>query len=264
MIWMCGEIELAREPVVGREFPDAGFTAPEPRQKKFPSAGFCDFARSRIRDLRFSPLLRVNYNRTVDVLIARNSEDFETAFQKLAAADALGCDTETSGLSARHGRLYSIQFSDGKFNVLIPLSEGIGLGRFADILMDERIVKIFHNAKFDLEFLNENDHGVRNIFDTMIAEKVLTRGAHQSASLADTLYRYFAVDLDKSQRAKFTRKWDGIWTDELVDYALSDVVHLPRLMQEQTAWLQKLGLFTEFKQKMKPVISIAQIVSIYQ
>ena len=64
----------------------------------------------------------------------------------------------------------------------------------------------------------------------MIAEKVLTRGANQSASLAETLYRYFAVDLDKSQRAKFSRKWDGIWTDELVDYALSDVIHLPRLM----------------------------------
>jgi hypothetical protein len=35
----------------------------------------------------------------------------------------------------------------------------------------------------------------------MIAEKVLTKGAGQSASLAETLYRYFAVDLDKSQRA---------------------------------------------------------------
>ena len=67
----------------------------------------------------------------------------------------------------------------------------------------------------------------------MIAEKVLTHGANQSASLAETLYRYFAVDLDKSQRAKFNRRWNGIWTDELVDYALSDVVHLPRLMQEQ-------------------------------
>jgi ribonuclease D len=140
-----------------------------------------------------------------------------------------------------------VQFSDGEFNVLVPVSEGIALGRLADILTDDSIKKIFHNAKFDIEFLGENGYSVANIFDTMLAEKVLTRGANQSASLAETLYRYFAVDLDKSQRAKFSRKWDGIWTDELVDYALSDVIHLPRLMREQIAWLEKLDLTGEFE-----------------
>ena len=117
----------------------------------------------------------------------------------------------------------------------------------ADILADEGIIKIFHNARFDLDFLSAAGHRVCNVFDTMVAEKVLTRGANQSASLADTLYRYFAVDLDKTQRAKFTRKWDGIWTDELVDYALSDVVHLPRLMAEQNEWLERLGLLPRYE-----------------
>ena len=92
-------------------------------------------------------------------------------------------------------------------------------------------------------------------FDTMIAEKVLTRGASQSSSLADTLYRYFAVDLDKSHRSKFNRKWDGIWTEELVTYALSDVVHLPRLMSEQVAWLGKLGLTAEFGEQMGRILA---------
>ena len=85
----------------------------------------------------------------------------------------------------------------------------------------------------------------------MIAEKVLTKGAKQSASLAETLYRYFAVDLDKSQRAKFNRNWDGIWTAELVDYALSDVIHLPGLMREQNAWMEKLGLKNDYLEQMK-------------
>ena len=85
----------------------------------------------------------------------------------------------------------------------------------------------------------------------MIAEKVLTRGAGQSASLAETLYRYFAVDLDKSQRAKFNRKWDGVWTDELVDYALSDVIHLPRLMHEQSDWMERLDLRESYEEQIK-------------
>ena len=168
----------------------------------------------------------------------------------LSASAVLGCDTETSGLSSRHGRLFSIQFSDGTYNVLIPISEGIEPGPLRQVLSDPLIIKIFHNARFDLDFLNENGIDVANVFDTMIAEKVLTRGANQSSSLAETLYRYFAVDLDKSQRAKFSRTWDGIWTDELVDYALSDVVHLPRLMSEQTAWLEKLGLHANYHEQM--------------
>jgi ribonuclease D len=186
----------------------------------------------------------------MEVFITRTDDEFETAFERLSQAEVLGCDTETSGLSPKYGRLYSIQFSDGEFNVLVPLSEGIAMGRFADLLADSAITKVFHNAKFDLEFLSAIGCEVENVFDTMIAEKVLTRGANQSASLAETLYRYFAIDLDKSQRAKFTKKWDGIWSEELVDYALSDVVHLPLLMREQLAWIEKLNLQVEYAQQI--------------
>ena len=195
----------------------------------------------------------------MNILVARTDAEIDAAYGRLIEAKILGCDTETSGLSSRYGKLFSVQFSDGEFNVLVPISEGVTLGRLADILTDTAIIKIFHNAKFDLEFLNENGYPVGNVFDTMIAEKVLTRGANQSASLAETLYRYFAVDLDKSQRAKFSRKWDGIWTDELVDYALSDVVHLPRLMDEQNAWLEKLGLSDEFDIQLQKIgVSVAR------
>lgn len=189
----------------------------------------------------------------MNILIARTDDDVNAAFERLSAASCLGCDTETSGFSSRHGRLFSVQFSDGEFNVLVPISEGVPLGRLADILKDPAITKIFHNAKFDLEFLIENGYSVTNVFDTMIAEKVLTRGANQSASLAETLYRYFAVDLDKSQRAKFGPRWDGVWTDELVDYALSDVIYLPKLMSEQNEWLEKLGLTSEFETQMRKI-----------
>jgi DNA polymerase-1 len=186
----------------------------------------------------------------VDILVARTEAEIDAAYQRLAPMPALGCDTETSGFDARRGRLFSVQFSDGAFCVLVPISEGISLGPLADVLANPAVTKIFHNAKFDIEFLREHGVSITNIFDTMIAEKVLTRGANQSASLAETLYRYFAVDLDKSHRTKFSRKWNGVWTDELVNYALSDVCHLPALMTEQLEWLKKLGLRDEFDAQM--------------
>lgn len=196
----------------------------------------------------------MDYNTYVEILVARTDAEINTAFERLASASVLGCDTETSGLSAKYGRLYSIQFSDGEFSVLLPFSEGVRPGILADLLGNTDIVKIFHNAKFDLDFLRENHIETSNVFDTMIAEKVLTKGANQSASLAETLYRYFAVDLEKSHRAKFTRAWDGVWTDELVEYALSDVVHLPQLMKEQNLWLERLGMLGDFETQMAKVL----------
>ncbi len=187
----------------------------------------------------------------MNILVARSAAEIEIAYEKLAGSNVLGCDTETSSLSARHGKIFSVQFSDGDLNVLIPLSEGVRLGKLEDILANPQITKVFHNAKFDLDFLRESGLQTQNVFCTMIAEKLLTKGAGQSASLAETLYRYFAVDLDKSQRAKFNRNWNGIWTEELVHYALSDVVYLPRLMSEQTLWLERLGLTEDFHIQMK-------------
>lgn len=193
--------------------------------------------------------------------VVRSEEEIHTAVLRLSTATALGCDTETSGLNPRTGRLFSIQFSDGDHNVLVPLSEGVPLASVAQLLEDPAVVKIFHNARFDLEFLIASGVPTANVFDTMLAERVLTRGADQSASLAETLYRYFAVDLDKSQRAKFNRNWNGVWTDELVRYALADVVHLPRLMYAQQDWLTRLGLSREFEEVQRRALARHQTVT---
>lgn len=190
------------------------------------------------------------------ILVARQPDEIEFAFEKLSAASEIGCDTETSGLSARTSRIFSIQFSDGDFNVLIPSSEGVALGQLREILENPKIIKVFHNAKFDLEFLRAISINVENVFCTMIAEKILTKGAGQSASLADTLYRYFAVDLEKSHRSVFNKNWNGVWTEELVHYALSDVIYLPRLMLEQINWLGRLGLTEDFEKQMKKLSGV--------
>ncbi|MBX7170369.1 MAG: hypothetical protein K1X72_05380 [Pyrinomonadaceae bacterium] len=189
----------------------------------------------------------------MEILVARTRDEIESAYQRLSQKTEIGCDTETSSLSPRNGRLFSVQFSDGDLSVLVPFSEGVALGKLAQLLENPDITTIFHNAKFDLNFLQENGYTVQNVFCTMIAEKFLTKGANQSVSLAETLYRYFAVDLDKSQRQKFNKSWDGIWTNELVDYALADVVYLPKLMQEQREWLKRLGLYEDFQWQIQKI-----------
>jgi ribonuclease D len=187
-----------------------------------------------------------------ETLVARTADELAYAYRVLSASAELGCDTETAGFSSRQCKLLSVQMSNGKFSVLVPLSEGVTLGpQLASLLASPDYLKIFHNAKFDLRFLDEAGYEVRRIFDSMIAEKLITRGADQSASLSETLYRYFGIDLDKSPRQTFSnRRWDGRWHAGLVAYALSDVVHLPELKRQQEPWLERLGLLKEFSSKM--------------
>ncbi|MDH3492368.1 MAG: hypothetical protein OEM82_02370 [Acidobacteriota bacterium] len=190
----------------------------------------------------------------MNIFIVHSSNEIEKAYEALSGTNAVACDTETSGLKAETARLFSVQFSDGDYHCLVPTSEGVGLGRLAELLANDSITKIFHNARFDLAFLAHNGYQVANVFDTMIAEKVLTKGGDQSVSLAETLYRYFAVDLDKDQRKKFGRSWNGVWTPELVQYALNDVRYLPELMRRQVKWMEDLGLRSNYEQMMEKII----------
>ena len=203
------------------------------------------------------PVFSINtkFMKAPETLVARSIDDLAHAYSILAESEELGCDTETAGFNARRCRLLSVQMSDGTFSVLVPVSEGVALGPLARLLASPDHVKIFHNAKFDLRFLEEAGYSVRRVYDSMIAEKLITRGADQSSSLAETLYRYFAVDLDKSHRETFTNKrWDGRWTPELVAYALGDVVHLPELKRRQEAWLERLKLMKQFTEKMRKLM----------
>ncbi|HEX8652342.1 MAG TPA: hypothetical protein VF708_16125 [Pyrinomonadaceae bacterium] len=187
-----------------------------------------------------------------ETLVARTADELAYAYRILAESAELGCDTETAGFSSRQSKLLSVQISNGRFSVLVPFSEGVALGpHLASLLASPDHLKIFHNAKFDLRFLDEAGYEVRRIFDSMIAEKLITRGADQSSSLSETLYRYFGIDLDKSQRQTFSnRRWDGRWHAGLIAYALDDIRYLPELKQQQEPWLERLGLLKEFNAKM--------------
>ncbi|HUF03251.1 MAG TPA: hypothetical protein VMM38_03665 [Aridibacter sp.] len=190
----------------------------------------------------------------MEIAVIRSDPDARRAVEALSGAAVLGCDTETTGLHPSKGRLLSIQFSDGERHVLIPVSEGVSAVPFAGLLANGSVTKVFHNARFDLGFLSAVGLEVRGVFDSMLAERVLTKGADQSISLAETLYRYFAVDLDKSKRKRFGTNWSGKWTDDLVEYAMNDVALLPRLMREQTDWLRKLDLESEYEAVLRTAL----------
>jgi len=110
----------------------------------------------------------------------------------------------------------------------------------APIMSDENILKILHNAKFDHQVLYEFGFEMYPVFDTFIAECMITNGYdNRSLGLGDVAFKYAQVRLDKSVRGKII--FQGL-TDEVIKYAADDVTYLHTIYKAQREVLQRLNI----------------------
>ncbi len=107
--------------------------------------------------------------------------------------------------------------------VVDALAPGIDLGAFFDLMTDEKVVKVFHAARQDIEiFWNLAQKIPHPIFDTQVAAMVLGYG--DSISYDQLVARITGDALDKSHR--FTDWTRRPLSEAQVSYAVSDVTHL--------------------------------------
>jgi DNA polymerase I-like protein with 3'-5' exonuclease and polymerase domains len=148
--------------------------------------------------------------------------------------------------------MWSVQYSDGKHHVMVPFNLLQTLGPFDKLMRDPERTFIFHNAKFDLKWLWKYGYDVAEYYDTQVAEKILVAGTFKSAGLADLLRRRYQRDLNKTTRKDFydgtftaahAKDPLGAWTEELVLYAMEDVIDLVRLMKDQLREIRREGLW---------------------
>ncbi len=131
-----------------------------------------------------------------------------------------------------------IQFSTGQADYLVdPLVLHDELPLLAPIFADPQIEKIFHAAEYDIICLKRDfEFGFTNLFDTMIAARVLGRAA---VGLASILAEEFNLDIDKRyQRANWGQR--PLMTAQL-EYARLDTFYLIPLRERLMADLQACG-----------------------
>lgn len=140
----------------------------------------------------------------------------------------VGIDTETDSLDTITASLKTLQLYNGSDTVLIftrsipvPIKHLI-----------ESLVCIGHNIKYDYGILAERGVCMNHIFDTMVAESVLTSGTMQRVNLAETAKRRVGVVMDKGQQKSFINH-QGDFTQSQIDYMVMDVVHLHSIMAAQ-------------------------------
>lgn len=153
------------------------------------------------------------------------STDVLAAFSKRAAGyDFVTVDTEFLRETTYWPKLCLLQAATLDEAVLIdPLAPGLDLSPFFKLLANEKVRKVFHAARQDIEiFVKLTGKVPVNIFDTQVAASVC--GFGDSVSYDNLVRSITKVELDKSSR--FTDWSARPLTEKQKTYALADVTHL--------------------------------------
>ena len=155
--------------------------------------------------------------------------------------NSVAIDTETMGLHPHRDRLCVVQLSsgDGTADVVqVPQQPG-DLPNLKALLVDPKITKIFHFARFDLAALY-NAFGVmpQPVYCTKIASR-LCRTYTDRHGLKDLVREVLNIDLSKQQQSS---DWGAPSLSEAqLAYAASDVLHLHGLRERLDSMLAREG-----------------------
>jgi ribonuclease D len=152
------------------------------------------------------------------------TSELAEACQRMAAHPFVTIDTEFLRETTYYPLLCVAQMASPDEAVVVDaLAPGIDLAPFYALMADEKIMKVFHAARQDLEIIW---HGAKliphPIFDTQVAAMVLGYG--DSISYDQLVQRITGDTLDKSHR--FTDWTRRPLSDAQLIYAISDVTHL--------------------------------------
>lgn len=131
-----------------------------------------------------------------------------------------------SALDFNTSAISTIQFSNGKeIRVYDILKLGSVPIPVKNLLEDENVVKVIHNASFEYNMLIMAEGiELKNIYCTMIAEQVCQNGITQKFSYAELVKNYFKVTLEKeSQKVSWATR---PLSPTQVRYIARDVLYL--------------------------------------
>jgi ribonuclease D len=127
------------------------------------------------------------------------------------------------------------------------LAPGVELAPVLELMADERVLKVFHAARQDIEiFWNLAARVPAPLFDTQVAAMVC--GFGEAASYETLASKLAGARLDKSSR--FTDWSHRPLTERQLAYAIDDVVHLRTVYEKLRAKLEKNGRASWLEEEM--------------
>jgi ribonuclease D len=162
-------------------------------------------------------------------------------------------DTEFMRETTYYPKLCLIQMATPEEGVLVdPLAPGIDLKPFLELMADERVLKVFHSARQDLEIVwNMGGIVPHPLFDTQVAAMVCGYG--DSVSYEQLVNDLAKARVDKSSR--FTDWSQRPLSEAQLTYALSDVTHLIEVYKALNAQLTENGRLAWLDEEMAVLTS---------
>jgi len=153
---------------------------------------------------------------------------------------SVAIDTETLGLNPFRDRLCLVQLSEGDGRaVLVRPDASYTAPELTRLLADESVLKIFHFGRFDMAVL-KHYFGVmpRPVYCTKVASR-LARTFTDRHGLKDLCKELLGIELSKQQQSS---DWGAAeLSQEQLNYAASDVLHLHALREKLDAMLRREG-----------------------
>ena len=180
----------------------------------------------------------------------------EELFNAYKTSKYLAIDTEAMGLFHGRDRLCLIQIcNESNLTSCIKIEIGIRKAkRIQNLLEDEKIMKIFHYARFDVAALKCNlTIATKNIFCTKVASK-LARTYTNKHGLKDLINELLGIELDKSSQSSDWGNSEKL-SQAQINYAANDVKYLIQAMEKLTLILKREKRY-EIAQKCFTVIPI--------
>ncbi len=153
-----------------------------------------------------------------------STEDLAAACQRFATHSYVTVDTEFMRETTYWPKLCIIQIASEDEAVIIDAeAPGLDLAPFFALMADEKVMKVFHAARQDIEIVWHLGGILPHpIFDTQVAAMVC--GFGESISYDQLVSRITGHSIDKTSR--FTDWSHRPLSAHQIDYALADVTHL--------------------------------------
>jgi len=171
--------------------------------------------------------------------LVTDTDTLAAVCQRIAAEPYVAIDTEFLRDKTYYSRLCLVQLAGREDVVAVDtLAPDLDLTPLYELLASPSVLKVFHAARQDVEiFVHATNSVPAPIFDTQIAAMVCGFG---DAVSYDRLVRALTgVSLDKTSR--FTDWSHRPLTDQQIDYALADVIHLRPAYERLAKRLGKTG-----------------------
>jgi len=190
---------------------------------------------------------------TVSLQPITASSELADACRRMAKHPFVTIDTEFLRETTYYPLLCVAQMASAEKAVVIDaLAPGIDLSPFYELMADEKVMKVFHAARQDIEIVWHAAKLIPHpIFDTQVAAMVLGYG--DSISYDQLVQRITGDTLDKSHR--FTDWTRRPLSEAQLRYAISDVTHLRQVYLKLVEDLRQRGRAEWVEDEMRVLTS---------